>query len=36
VADVPRLLEGLRHSLNTLMGREAAGQVVQRIEQEVR
>ncbi|HEX2163626.1 MAG TPA: hypothetical protein VHM02_06730 [Thermoanaerobaculia bacterium] len=34
-ADLPALLEGLRPSLNTFLGREAAGRLLQRIAREV-
>lgn len=34
-ADLPALLEGLRPSLNTFIGRDAAGRLLQRIEREV-
>ena len=33
--DLPALLEGLRPSLNTFIGRDATGRLLQRIEREV-
>lgn len=36
VADLPPLIEGLRPSLNTFMGREAAEELLKRVSREVR
>jgi hypothetical protein len=36
IADLPAVLDGLRHSLNTLIGQEAADGLVERIRREVR
>jgi hypothetical protein len=34
--ELPRLMEGLRPSLNTFMGREAAAALIDRVQHEVR